>query len=166
MMNKSNFDYKRQTTALTTTKSKLVSSKKLIMRYATLITLFSGSFWALIAAVPLQQQHNNNQIKGENHLVPEWETRSNDAWSSYELNPLIKPAGQKLALRVKREAATTESTPPKKPQGGKNKRSFEKDCLRAHNKWRKLHGAQDLKIDKKVSQSIHLIITHNWKCSN
>lgn len=124
------------------------------MRHMTLMMLFSSSFWALLAAVPLQQQNSNYQIIGENYLVPDSETQqSSDAWSSksFEYNPLIKAAGQVSVVRVKRDATTTQSTPPKKAQFEKSKRGFEKDCLRAHNKWRRLHGAPDLKFDKKVS---------------
>lgn len=35
---------------------------------------------------------------------------------------------------------------------GRRPKSFEKDCLAAHNKWRKIHQANPLKIDHKVSE--------------
>lgn len=115
----------------------------------TLLTLFSSSFWALLAAIPLQQ---NQQIIGENYLIPNI-NHSSDVWPStnVELNPLIRASGQVSAARIKRDASsagTTQSTLPKK---NKKKKSFEFECLRAHNKWRKLHGVPELVFDKKVS---------------
>lgn len=119
------------------------------MKKVTLLTLFSSSFWALLAAIPLQQKQ---QAVGENYLNPYINHSGDNVWpSSYELNPLIRASGQVSAVRIKRDAssaATTQASPPKK---NKKKKSFELECLKAHNKWRKLHGVPELVFDKKVS---------------
>lgn len=39
-------------------------------------------------------------------------------------------------------------------KNNKSKKSFEMECLAAHNKWRRLHGAKELKFDSKVSRSV------------
>lgn len=52
---------------------------------------------------------------------------------------------------------TTTSNKKNKQQKGESI-NFKKECLLAHNKWRRQHGASDLKLDPKVKYSYLLLI--------
>lgn len=54
-------------------------------------------------------------------------------------------AGQVIGPQRERRQATS------KPSAKKSTKSFELDCLHAHNKYRRLHQAGELIIDNKVS---------------
>lgn len=66
-----------------------------------------------------------------------------DEAAAHEISP---EAGQ-----VSREKRQTTSANLKKKRKPEKKGSFEKECLAAHNEWRKLHQAEPLVFDKKVS---------------
>lgn len=56
-----------------------------------------------------------------------------------------------LEIQAPSEGLASLRVEPKKVSLRKSKGSFEKDCLSAHNKWRRTHNATSLKLDPKVS---------------
>lgn len=60
-------------------------------------------------------------------------------------------AANQPVLREERDANKKKKKPEKK-------KSFERECLQAHNNWRKLHQAEPLVWDKKVSFWCYLVV--------
>lgn len=60
----------------------------------------------------------------------------------------------RLLERTRRDNANNNNNKRKR---NKAKKAFEVECLAAHNKWRRLHGAKDLAIDSKVSESATMV---------
>lgn len=70
---------------------------------------------------------------------------------------LIEPATEDTANRqsvgslLSRVRRDNSNNLNQRKKNSKSKKAFEIECLAAHNKWRRLHGAKDLQIDPKVS---------------
>lgn len=132
---------------------------------AVLLALVAGTA-ALQLSAQMQQQVQQ-QVQQQPQMQPNYgyvfpsfaDQRQQPAAAPLDQNtPTWTPT--ESGERSRRDATTGSSgggggnsTAQKKKSNNKKKKqkSFETDCLQAHNKWRALHGVGKLEFDRKVS---------------